>query len=425
MTRRRLLAGVLPAALRAQQRPPNLLVIVADDHGWNDLGCYGHPVVRTPNLDRLARDGVRFTHCFTTAPLCSPGRGAVLTGLYPHVSGVTRLVQGAEAGKLSMRRELWTFAAGLKQLGYETAAARKWHLSTDGPTAHGFDHAFPRADSYLQQSIEFLERRHERPFCLYFCPTHTHRPYRRHDDFPYTPEQAGELLPPYLKDVPQVREHYARYLSETSKMDQEIGHLLSTLERSGELDRTVVIYLTDHGPSMHRAKFSLYEWGTHSSLVFRGPGVSGAGRVDTSLASTIDLAPTLVSLAGGAAPDHCQGVDLSPRLSGRPAAPRRYVFSEHHERNHLTAVRGERFKLIRNFTREEPLIWPRVIRNWGQMGEDVLRQPYPLPRPPEELYDLAADPLEARNLAADPAYQPWLEELRGELDAWSAGRGSA
>ena len=250
MTRRRLLAGVLPVALRAQPRPPNLLVIVADDHGWNDLGCYGHPVVRTPNLDRLARDGVRFTHCFTTAPLCSPGRGAVLTGLYPHVSGVMRLVQGTEAGKLSMRQELWTFAGGLKQLGYKTAAARKWHLSADGPTAHGFDHAFPSPDSYLQQSIEFLERRHERPFCLYFCPTHTHRPYRRHDDFPYTPEEAGELLPPYLKDLPQVREHYARYLSETSKMDQEIGHLLSTLERSGELDRTVVIYLTDHG-SVH------------------------------------------------------------------------------------------------------------------------------------------------------------------------------
>ena len=423
VTRRRLLTGVLPVALRAQQRPPNLLVIVADDHGWNDLGCYGHPVVRTPNLDRLARDGVRFTHCFTTAPLCSPGRGAVLTGLYPHVSGVTRLVQGEEAGRLSMRRELWTFAGGLKELGYETAAARKWHLSTAGPTAHGFGHAFPSPDSYLQQSIAFLERRHERPFCLYFCPTHTHRPYRWHDDFPYAPEEAAESLPPYLKDLPLVREHYARYLSETSKMDQEIGRLLGALERSGELDRTVVVYLTDHGPSMHRAKFSLYEWGTHSSLVFRGPGVSGPGRVDTGLVSTIDLAPTLLSLAGGAAPDHCQGVGLSPRLGGHAAAPRRYVFSEHHERNHLAAVRGERFKLIRNFTREEPLIWPQVIRNWQQMGEDVLRQPYPLPRPPEELYDLAADPLETRNLAGDPAYQLTLEGLRGELDAWSATRG--
>ena len=421
MTRRRLLAGALPVALRAQQRPPNLLVVVADDHGWDDLACYGHPVVRTPNLDRMAREGVRFTYCFTTAPLCSPGRGAMMTGLYPHVSGVTKLVQGADAEGLSMRPDLWTFARGLKQLGYETAAARKWHLSTAGPTAHGFDHAFPDRNSYLDQSVAFLERGHDTPFCLYFCPTHTHRPYRQHDDFPYTPDEVAECLPPYLRDTPQVREHYAWYLAEVSAMDREIGRLLGALERAGELERTVVVYLTDHGPSMHRAKFSLYEWGTHSSLIVRGPGVSGAGRVDTGLASTIDIAPTLLSLAGGRAPESCQGVDLLPRLTERGATPRRFVFSEHNERNRLTAVRGERFKLIRNHTRDEPLIWPQVIQNWQGMSEDALRQPYPLPRPPEELYDLAADPLETRSLAEDPDYRSELEGLRGALDAWERG----
>ena len=93
-------------------------MIVADDHGWNDVGCYGHPVVRTPNLDRLANEGVRFTHCHTTAPLCSPGRGAVMTGLYPHVSGVTRLVQGEDADRLSLRPDVWTFAKGLKELAH-------------------------------------------------------------------------------------------------------------------------------------------------------------------------------------------------------------------------------------------------------------------------------------------------------------------
>jgi len=420
MTRRSLLAAALPVAARAQQRPPNFLVIMADDHGWDDLGCYGHPVVQTPNLDRLATEGVRFTHCYTTAPLCSPGRGAVMTGLYPHVSGVTRLVQGEEAAKLSMRRELWTFARGLQALGYETAAARKWHLSTAGATAHGFDHEFPDRGSYLQQSVEFLEASRDRPFCLYFCPTHTHRPYRAHDAHPYGPEEAALSLPPYLKDTPQVREHYARYLSETSAMDAEVGRLLDALESSGEIDRTVVLFLTDHGPSMHRAKFSLYDWGTHSSLIARGPGISGSGRVDTGLASTIDVSPTLMTLAGGAAPEDLQGVDLASRLADRPSSPRRYVFSEHHERNHLTAIRGERFKLIRNHTRENPLIWRQVIRNWGGMDEDVLRTPYPLPRPPEELYDLAADPLETRNLAADPAYAAQRAELGRMLDAWSA-----
>ena len=423
-SRRTLLAGMPAVALRAQQRPPNLVVIVADDHGWNDVGCYGHPVIRTPHLDRLASDGVRFTHCYTTAPLCSPGRGAVMTGLYPHVSGVTRLVQGEDAEQLSMSQDLWTFAKGLKELGYENAAVRKWHLSTAGPLAHGFDYQFVGRGAYLEQSIEFLKQRHDRPFCLYFCPTHTHRPFRSHPGFEYRTDEVGECLPPYLRDTAQVREHYAWYLSETSKMDEEIGRLLGALEETGEIDRTVVAFMTDHGPSMHRAKFSLYEWGTHSTLIFRGPGVSGTGTVDTGLASTVDVAPTLLGLAGGSAPGTCQGIDLSPRLAARPADARRYVFSEHHDRNHLDAVRGERFKLIRNHTREEPLIWPQVIRNWQQMGDDTLRQGYPLPRPPMELYDLQADPLEQRNLADDPAYENELTRLHGELDRWAGPIGS-
>lgn len=418
LTRRSLLSAIPAAALRAQSRPPNFLVIVADDHGWDDLGCYAHPVVKTPNLDRLAREGVRFTHCYTTAPLCSPGRGAVMTGLYPHVSGVTRLVQGDVADEASLSPDIWTFAKGLGALGYENAAARKWHLSTAGPTAHGFDHEFPSRTEYLDQSVEFLEGSHDRPFCLYFCPTHTHRPYRSHDDVAYRPEEVAECLPPYLRDTPQVREHYAWYLSETSKMDQEIGRLIGALERSGELDRTVVAYLTDHGPSMHRAKFSLYEWGTHSSLILRGPGISGSGRVDSELASTIDIAPTLMALAGASAPEDCQGMSLATRLADRPSESRRFVYSEHNERNHLTAVRGLRYKLIRNHTREDPLIPPYVIRNWQNMGEDTLRQPYPLPRPVEEFYDLAADPLESRNLIENSSYRDQVAELRGLLSDW-------
>ncbi len=394
-------------------------MIVADDHGWNDAGCYGHPVVRNPNLDRVAADGVRFTHCYTTAPLCSPGRGAVMTGRYPQVSGVTRLVQGGNADRLSMRRDIWTFASGLQGLGYETAAARKWHLSTAGPQAHGFDHAFPSRDTYLEESLQFLQRSHVRQFCLYFCPTHTHRPFRVHDGFEYRAEDVGPCLPPYLKDTAQVRDHYSWYLSETSNMDAEIGQLLGVLERTGEMDRTVVAFLTDHGPSMHRAKFSLYDWGTRSSLILRGPGVSGGGRVDLDLASTIDIAPTLMSLAGGSAPAGCQGISLAPRLADRKGEPREYVFSEHHERNHLVAVRSDRFKLIRNHTRENPLIWPRVTRNWQRMGEDTQRHAYPLPRPAEELYDLYADPLETRNLVDAPAYRGPLLELREALTRWS------
>ncbi len=410
-----MIAGALAAphvAAQAVSRPVNILLIVADDHGFNDLGCYGHPVVRTPHLDRLARNGVRFTRCFTTAPLCSPGRGAIMTGLYPHASGVTQLVQGDDAERLSMDPKLWTLARGLQSLGYNTAAARKWHLSTTGPTAHGFAHAFPAPNTYLQQSIDFLDQPHRRPFFLYFCPTHTHRPYRRHHDFPYRPEDVADAIPPPLRNTPLVREHYARYLSETSKMDQEVGALLAALQRQNELDRTLVIFCTDHGPSMHRAKFSLYDWGVRSSLILHGPGLP-SGTVDNRLASTIDIPATVMRAAGGKAPSRCQSVDL---FGGGPQ--RRYVHFEHHERNNLRGVRDGRYKLIRNLTTEEPLIWPQVIRNWGGMTQDVLRHPYPLPRPPIELYDLLEDPLESNNLAGRPTHLPQQQRLEGELKRW-------
>lgn len=393
-------------------------MIVADDHGWNDLGCYGHPVVRTPHLDRLAAEGVRLDRCFTTAPLCSPGRSAVLTGLYPHTNGVTQLVQGPAADALSLDPSIWTLAQGFSAMGYETAAARKWHLSTAGATAHGFAQEFPDRGNYLSQSLEFLREKRDKPWFLYFCPNHTHRPFRRHPAFPYQPDAVGESLPPYLKNTPDVREHYARYLSETSQMDSEIGELLQEIEAAGALDNTIVAYCTDHGPSMHRAKFSLYEWGTHSAAIFRGPGISGAGRVDDGLASTIDVAPTLMSLAGGAPPQALQGIDFSECLAGKSSAQRQYVFSEHHQSNHMRAVRDRRFKLIRNITTHTPLLSPRIVRNWQNMGEDTLRRPYPLPRPREEFFDLDRDPLETTNLAADPRFEAPLGRLRSELERW-------
>ena len=374
--------------------------------------------MRTPHLDRLAADGVRFERCFTTAPLCSPGRSAVMTGLYPHVNGVTRLVQGPQADSLSLDPAVWTAAKGFREMGYATAAARKWHLSTAGATAHGFTHEFPQRDDYLARSLEFLRAHRGKPWFLYFCPTHTHRPFRRRPAFPYRPDEVAGTLPPYLRDTPQVREDYARYLGETSQMDTEIGALLQALEASRSLDNTIVAYCTDHGPSMHRAKFSLYEWGTHSALIFRGPGISGSGRVDDGLASTIDMAPTLISLTGGAAPQTLQGHDLSERLSAKSAASRQYVFSEHNERNLLRAVRDRRFKLIRNITTHTPLLRPRIIRNWQGVGADTLRVPYPLPRPREEFFDLDADPLETTNLADNPRFARPLRRLRSELDRW-------
>ena len=341
-----------------------------------------------------------------------------MTGLYPHISGVKELVQGPDADQLSLDPSIWTLGRGLQNLGYETVAAYKWHLSTTGAKPYGFDHEFADRNTCTGKSIDFLKQSHDQPWFLYFCPTHTHRKFRRHPRFPYTAEEVADALPPYLKDTAQVREDYAMYLSETSQMDWEIGQLLSAIDALGEMDNTIVAYCTDHGPSMHRAKFSLYDWGTHSSLIFRGPGIKGSGRIAKGLASTIDIAPTLMSLAGGSAPSNCQGQNLMDRLTNQNQNGWQYVYTQHHERNEMRAVRSDRFKLIHNITTDEPLLWPEVIDNWQGVKEDTLRHPYPLPRPKEEFYDLEADPLETTNLINDPTLQNEINTLRTELDRW-------
>ena len=222
-----------------------------------------------------------------------------MTGLYPHVNGVTRLVQGPQADSLSLDPAVWTAAKGFREMGYATAAARKWHLSTAGATAHGFTHEFPQRDDYLARSLEFLRAHRGKPWFLYFLP-HAHAPA--------VPQASGVSLPARRgrRNAAALSARHAAssrglcaLLGETSQMDTEVGALLQALEASRSLDNTIVAYCTDHGPSMHRAKFSLYEWGTHSALIFRGPGISGSGRVDDGLASTIDMAPTLISLTGG------------------------------------------------------------------------------------------------------------------------------
>jgi N-sulfoglucosamine sulfohydrolase len=403
-------------------KQPNVVLIYADDLGWSDSGAYGNEVVETPNIDRLAAEGVLFERAYTAAPSCSASRGALLTGRYPHTNGLISLLQWdtpsarrafplrtLRTHRHSMARGETLLPQELKRLGYHTAIAGKWHVSIEGPTAWGFD-----------EELDMRSREFEKltaPFFFYYAPSHTHQPFHASGDFRYGPEEIP--LPPYFRDDPELRRDFASYYSAVSNMDREIGAILGWLDASGFADDTIVVFASDHGPAYARAKATLYEWGTRVPLIVRCPGAVPPGGRSRALVSTVDLYPTLLDLMGRPIPQRLQGESLLPNLQDPGLAGREAVFSEenyHVYYNPTRAVHTERWKYIRNFLLDAP-----HPAGPGAVGIGLLVNPLPAPpRPSEELYDLEADPLEGTNLAGVPEHAAALAELRGRLDAWMA-----
>jgi len=399
---------------------PNILLIFADDMGWNDLGAAGNAAIRTPNLDRLANEGALFEHAYTVTSSCSASRGALLTGRYPHSNGLISLMEwhkppfrelfpmrATRTLRHSMRRSETLMSQLFHELGYQTAIIGKWHVSVEAPTSWGFD-----------AKLRFSDRAYgglRPPFFLYFNPTHTHQPFRSSPDFPYDP--ASVVLPPYFVENAELRSDLANYYSAVSNMDHEIGQLLDWLDASGQAEDTIVVFASDNGPPYARAKATLYEWGVRTPLLIRYPRRIRAGTRVPALVSTLDILPTLLELLGRPIPERLQGTSLLPLIDDPLQPGRDAVFLEsnyHVFYNPGRAVRSGHWKYIRNFDRRAPFYTARE-----SLGLTLLRHPLDLPpRPAEELYDLEEDPLEGTNLAGDPAYARDLHRMRTLLSDW-------
>lgn len=417
-----LAAPTLARAEPADRQPgdrPNILWLIADDLGWNDVGCYGNRVVRTPAIDRLAREGMRCTHAFVTASSCSPSRVSMFTGKYAHAAGAENLHDPLPPGEA-------TLAQMLAARGYYTGIVEKVHL---GPHAKKqFDYVGRR----WQDFRTFLDRRPaDAPFFLTVGFRDVHRPYEKGAiDEPHDP--ARVVVPPYLPDVAETREELALYYDEAARMDGSIATILAELERRGLAADTVVLFFSDNGMPFPRGKTSLYDSGIGTPLVVRWPGVVRSGSENDGLVSLVDLAPTMLDLAGGEKPVDLQGRSFLPLVTGAEASGRQYVFAErnwHDFDDHSRAVRSRRYKYIRNAFPQRPFDHPadtirgstfqamRRLRDAGRLSPEqalIFRSP----RPREELYDVQSDPLEFHNLAASPDHAGVLRRMRGVLDRW-------
>jgi N-sulfoglucosamine sulfohydrolase len=428
----------------AQARRPNILWISTEDMS-PDLGCYGDSYAITPNVDRLAAQGVRYTNAFATAPVCAPSRSAIITGMYPTTIGSMHMRSKAVAPA-----GVKAFTEYLRAAGYYCSNNSKTDYNFEAPPAHR------PPDTVWDESSDKAHWRNRsdksQPFFAVFNITVTHESQARAPEAQYkrntarlTPEQfhdpAKAKLPPYYPDTPLVRKDWARYYDNITAMDYLVADILKQLEDDGLANDTIVFFWGDHGRGLPRAKRFVYDSGLRVPLIVRWPGQIQSGTVNDELVCLFDLGPTALSLAGAPIPAHMQAQAI---LGSQKKPPRQYAFA-HRDRmdesyDTMRSVMSKRYHYIRNFHPDRPYAqyidyleemptmkeWRRLYKdhlnalnaNYGKaLNPAQLRFMAP-EKPLEELYDLTADPHEINNLATSPRHQAILKQMRAALDKW-------
>ncbi|MFC5412793.1 sulfatase [Larkinella bovis] len=440
---------------------PNIVLIVADDHGREAVGCYGNPAIKTPHIDQLAAEGTRFTNAFCTTASCSPSRSVLLTGLHNHANGMYGLEHREH--HFSSFDTVRSLPVLLGQAGYRTARIGKFHVAPE--RAYQFQQVLKRGGTNDPASIgrspvemadlcySLFSEVSEKPFFLYFATDDPHRSnavaangspvfksdqanrfgnrpggYPQVHDVFYQPFQVS--VPPYLPDTRATRQELAQYYEAVSRLDQGVERLVALLKETGQYDHTVIVYLSDNGAPFPGSKTTLYEPGMRLPLIVKLPKPQKPGFVQDAMVSWVDLMPTLLDFAG-ALPDtvYRQGRSFKAILEQENVTGWDEVYGSHslHEVTMyypMRVLRERRYKLIFNLAHALPfpmaldlyhsLTWQDVRqagrKQYGKRSVEAF-----LHRPRFELYDLQTDPDEVRNLANDPKYRAELQRMQAKL----------
>jgi arylsulfatase A-like enzyme len=408
---------------------PNILVFVSHDTGRH-IGPYGIPGVRTPNADRLAREGVLFENAFCAAPGCCPSRAALFSGRSPHAVGVLGQT-GAWAG-FRFAAEATHAAAHFGELGYESLLLGLAHeVAGAGCSDSHFDDIgfdlrsssrtlFAKDVGGEMNALLDARTAPERPFYLQIGTQETHTPYCRDGVAPYTADGITVPASPALADAPGTRQQFADLQGSVNRLDEGLGHALRVLDERGLAENTLVVFTTDHGLPMPREKTTLYDRGIGVFMIIRYPGVVAGGSRNDQLISQLDVLPTLIEAAGGTPAPALEGRSFLPLLTGTDYRPRDMHFAEktyHTSYDPMRCIRTTRYKYIFNFESVRPENYCLDIYNKPVLLENFSALPY-RPARFDELYDLTADPGETTNLAELPAHQEQRREFAGALFDW-------
>ncbi|WP_153558726.1 sulfatase family protein [Roseimaritima sediminicola] len=433
--------GLVPAV--AAERP-NVLIIIADDCTFSDLPLYGGQNAQTPNIDRLAAEGLTFNRAYLSEAMCQPCRSELYTGQYPMRNGCAWNHSASRPDTISMPQRL-------ERAGYRVGLAGKVHVKPRAvypfERVAGFDPNCvrdPTRTCDLQPAAEFVAG--DDPFALVVALVEPHVPWVMGDASQYPPDQLR--LPPHLADTKLTREAFSRYLAEITYMDGQVGQILEMLEQSGKADETLVLFTSEQGSQFPGCKWTNWDTGVHTALVARWPGRVPAGRRTDAIVQYADVLPTLMELAGlspSADAPPIDGQSFVEVLLGQTDTARRYAYGLHNNLPEgppypVRTITDGQYRLIRNLTPEELYIERHLMgiqgngklnnpywQSWvGQASEDAntyrLTRRY-MRRPAVQLYHTAEDPHEMTNLADQPEMAEKLAELNRELDRWMTAQG--
>ncbi len=405
---------------------PNIILFITHDQG-QFLGCYDTPQtpnsLHTPNLDKLAKDGIRFTNYFCTAPQCSPSRGSIQTSLYPHQNGLIGLVNRG----WTLPPHNKTMPMYLKESGYTTHLLGLQHESVDVKTL-GYDTVSKRMKDYkydtkimLNEYKKFFEDYKDdgKPFFANLGVIEIHRPFAIWSE---PVDSKTVIVPPFIPESDDVREDLGLFYGIINPVDEIIGKILGFLDNTGLRENTLFIYTTDHGSPFPRAKCTLYDPGIKTLLIMNCPNniFFQGGKVLEQMISNIDLLPTLLDFIGAEIPEGIEGKSFMPVLKDPNLTFRSEIFTEknyHDIYDPMRSVRTKEYKYIHNFEPNDSLYQMPIDIERSLSGQ-VLKDKIKLKRTIEEFYELEEDPLELNNLAYNPAYNDVLLEFRLKLHNW-------
>lgn len=414
-----------------------MVIIMADDCTFNDLPLYGGQNAITPNIDRLAAQGLTFNRAYLCSAMCQPCRAELYSGQYP-------LHNGCAYNHSASRPTTTSLPHYLKPLGYRVGLAGKVHVLPRSAypfeQVPGFDDNCvrnPTREHSLDGIREFIQRDDSQPFCLVVALVEPHLPWVMGDASQYPPAELK--LPENLADTPVTRRHYSSYLAEITYMDQQVGEILEVVDQQPASDQTIVMFTSEQGSQFPGCKWTNWDTGVHTALVARWPGKIPENQRTEALVQYADIAPTLISLAGGDPDSHPEidGREFRSVLMGKSNEHRNFVYHMHNNIPEgpsypIRSVSNGRYRYIRNLTPERVYVEKHLMgggrlnnpyfATW--LGADARRtdvyqrvQRYMI-RPAEQLYLTADDPYEMNNLVADPKHSAVLEHLRQELDQW-------
>lgn len=409
---------------------PNFVFIIADDCTFDDIGCYGGQA-KTPHIDQLAKEGMLFKRCFQTAPMCSPTRHNIYTGLYPVKSGAYPNHAFAKPGTQSV-------CHFLGDRGYRVALSGKTHIApkTVFPfeySASGKNPNFAAIENLFDECKESKD-----PFCLFVCSNEPHSPWNKGDSSAYPPNEIK--LPKSFVDTPETRNAFSKYLAEVTFYDQQVGRVLSLLDKKGLEKNTVVMVTTEQGNSFPFAKWTLYDAGLQTALIARWPGKILANSASDAMVEYVDVLPTMLEIAGVKQEPSLDGKSFLRVLQGKADSHKSVVYGLMTTKGTINSpkyygsrsIRDDQYKLIWNFTPEITLTnactnsgsfqsWVRKASS-GDADAAAKVSRYQN-RPLIELYDVRNDPKEAKNLAGSPKHAARIDSMKIKLQQWMDAQG--